>query len=155
MRKGLSTALDLCRRAGARLAVAGSSWDARLVGEIAQLCKERGADYQGAIWGTRKAELFARAKALLFPTALNEGFGLVMVEALMSGTPVICSNNGACPELISEDVGFVCSNESEYLEAIQKVSDISPQACRDKAMKEFHYLRMAAGYAREYEREIG
>jgi glycosyltransferase involved in cell wall biosynthesis len=76
-----------------------------------------------------------------------------MVEALMSGTPVICSNRGACPEIISPDVGFVCRSAEEYANAVEQIEAIQPHACRDKAMREYHYLRMAADYAIEYEKE--
>jgi glycosyltransferase involved in cell wall biosynthesis len=78
-----------------------------------------------------------------------------MIEALISGTPVICSDKGACPEIISPDVGFVCSNESDYVAAIAAIDSISPRACREKAMKDYHYLRMAADYVTEYQKEIG
>ena len=155
MNKGLDIALDIARQIGFKLVVAGSSWDKQLVRQIAELCRESGADYQGEIWGTRKAELFTKAKAVLFPTKWNEGFGLVMAEAMMSGTPVICSDSGACAELISPDVGFVCSSEADYFDAMSKLDTISPRACRERAMRDFHYLRMAADYVREYEREIG
>jgi glycosyltransferase involved in cell wall biosynthesis len=77
-----------------------------------------------------------------------------MVEALMSGTPVISSDRGACPEIISADVGFICKSDEEYERAIACASDISPAACRDKALREYHYLKMAAGYLSEYQKEI-
>ena len=77
-----------------------------------------------------------------------------MVEALMSGTPVICSDKGACPEIISADVGFVCKDENEYLAAIDNIGSITPQACRAKAMRDFHYLRMAGDYVTEYKRQM-
>src|SRR5205085_5150811 len=88
-----------------------------------------------------------------FPTRVNEAFGLGMAEALMSGTPVICSDKGACPEIISPDVGFVCRTDRDYLLALRNLAKISPQACREKAMREFHYRRMAADYVAEYEKE--
>jgi glycosyltransferase involved in cell wall biosynthesis len=104
--------------------------------------------------GRQKAELLAGARAFLFPTRVDEAFGLGMVEALMSGTPVICSDRGACPEIITRDVGFVCRYEPDYLNAIRRVGEIKPQTCRDKAMRNFHYLRMAKDYLGEYEKEI-
>jgi glycosyltransferase involved in cell wall biosynthesis len=154
MDKGLDIATALSRRMGFELVVAGAGTDASTVERVASFCKENGAKYVGEVYGTLKAELFAGAKALLFPTKVNEAFGLVMAEALMSGTPVICSSNGACPELISTDTGFVCANEDEYEYAIEHVGDISPRRCRDKAMSEYHYLRMAREYVSEYENEI-
>ena len=77
-----------------------------------------------------------------------------MVEALMSGTPVICSDRGACHEVITKDVGFICRYEPDYLNAIRRIGEISPRACREKAMRDFHYLRMAKDYIAEYENEI-
>ena len=84
----------------------------------------------------------------------NEAFGLVLVEALISGTPVICSDQGACPEIISSEVGFVCRNRTEYREAVDRLETISPSTCREKALREYHYLSMAADYVKEYEIEI-
>ena len=154
LKKGLLIALDLAQEAGIPLVVAGSSWKRELVAEIAGICRRSGARYVGEVYGVEKARLFAEAKALLFPTQWNESFGVVMAEALMSGTPVICSNHGACPELISPDVGFVCADEHDYSRALREIHRISPQACRAKAMRDFHYLRMAADYVREYEKTI-
>src|SRR5438093_13137299 len=113
------------------------------------MCRSVNATYVGEVKCREKAELLAGAKAFLFPTKVEEAFGLGMVEALMSGTPVICSDKGACPEIISPDVGFVCRDDSEYLAAIEHISDISPQACRDKAMRDYHYLKMTANYIAE------
>jgi glycosyltransferase involved in cell wall biosynthesis len=152
--KGLDTALALSRKMDFKLVVAGPCADNALAESVDETCAEASAAYLGNVSGERKARLFAGAKALLFPTKINEAFGLVMAEALISGTPVICSDKGACPELISQDVGFVCRDFKDYAAAVRKVENISPQVCRDKAMKEYHYLRMAADYVKEYEKEI-
>jgi glycosyltransferase involved in cell wall biosynthesis len=153
--KGLDVALSLSAELGFKLVVAGASRDAAIISRVAEMCRAGGAEYLGDVRGTRKAELYAGAKALLFPTRLNEAFGLVMVEALMSGTPVICSDSGACPEVVSPEVGFICRSREEYVEAVNRVGDISPRACREKALKEFHYVRMAADYVKQYELELG
>jgi len=154
MKKGLDIALSLAARHGLRLIVAGTGNNYKRIMRITALCREIGAEYVGDVRGQRKAELLAGAKAFLFPTRVNEAFGLGMVEALMSGTPVICSDKGACPEIITRDVGFVCRYEPDYVNAIKRVSSISPQDCRAKAMRDFHYLRMAQDYLAEYEKEI-
>jgi glycosyltransferase involved in cell wall biosynthesis len=152
--KGLEDALGAARETGIELVVAGTTRE-RAVGErIRELCGAAGARYLGDIRGGRKAELLAGARALLFPTRINEGFGLVMAEALMSGTPVIASDCGACPELIDPDVGFVCADADAFRAAIENLDSISPAECRAKAMREYHYRRMAAGYVREYQREL-
>ncbi len=154
MKKGLDVAISLAFRLRIKLVVAGTANNYKRIMRIAGLCRQIGAAYVGDVRGKRKAELLAGARAFLFPTRVDEAFGLGMAEALMSGTPVICSNKGACPEIISPDVGFVCRDDREYVSAIKRVTSISPQACREKAVREFHYLRMARDYVAEYEKEI-
>ena len=151
---GLDTVLSLSRRIGFKLVIAGTGKDYESINRVGEMCKEIGAKYVGDVKGREKAELLAGARVFLFPTKLDEAFGLGMVEALMSGTPVICSDRGACPEIISPDVGFVCTDQNDYVAAINRIADISPQACREKAMREFHYLRMATDYVAEYQKEI-
>jgi glycosyltransferase involved in cell wall biosynthesis len=154
VRKGLDVALSLSKRIGFRLVVAGTGRDYESINRVAGMCAEAGARYVGDVRGAEKAELLAGAKGFLFPTRVDEAFGLGMAEALMSGTPVVCSDRGACPEIISSDVGFVCSSEDDYVKAIDNIASISPVACRDKAMRQYHYMRMAADYVVEYQKEI-
>lgn len=152
--KGLDVALSLSVQLGFKLVVAGASTDQERINWVAELCRQAKADYVGDVRGSAKADLLAGARALLFPTKLDEAFGLGMVEALMSGTPVICSNLGACPEIVSAEVGFVCATPGDYIDAIGRIGEISSAACRARAMSEYHYLRMARDYVKEYEREI-
>ena len=152
--KGLDVVLSLSALLGFKLVVAGTGKDRESIENVAAMCRKVGADYVGDVRGGTKAELLAGARAFLFPTKLDEAFGLGMVEALMSGTPVICSDRGACPEIVSPNVGFVCHDEQDYVRAISEIGAISPHACRDKAMNKYHYLKMAADYSVEYEKEI-
>ena len=154
VKKGLDTVLSLSSQLGFKLIVAGTGPDYESINRTAEMCTKAGAKYVGDVRGREKAELLAGAKGFLFPTKVDEAFGLGMAEALMSGTPVICSDRGACPEVISPDVGFVCRNEDDYVAAINNLARISPRSCRDKAMREYHYLRMAADYVLEYQKEI-
>ena len=149
--KGFEIAVSAAQAAGVRLVVGGSSRDRELVARFSRTCAENGVEYAGEVWGARRATLLAGAKALLFPTQWNESFGLVMAEALMSGTPVISSDRGACPELITPEVGFVCQEFEDYTRAIRRAEEIAPSACREKAMRDFHYRRMAAEYVKKYE----
>lgn len=152
--KGLETALALSKAIGFELVVAGTGTTYEIINRVSEMCRRVNARYVGDVRGKEKAELLAGAKGLLFPTNVSEAFGLGMVEAMISGTPVICSDKGACPELISPDVGFVCSSEADYQSAINEIASVSSETCREKAIKEFHYLRMAAEYLAEYEKEI-
>lgn len=155
MDKGLDTALAVSQEAGIPLVVAGTAGEYDMIRRVEEMCRKAGATYVGDIRGQEKAKLLAHARALLFPTRLNEAFGLVIAEALMSGTPVICSNNGACPEIVSPEVGFICYEQRDYLEAINRLGTIDPEACRALAMRDYHYLRMTADYVNEYRAEAG
>ena len=152
--KGLDIALQLSKDLNFKLVVAGSSPDQEDVDQVEALCKKYGAIYIGDIRGEQKAELITRAKALISPSQFPETFGMTIVEALFSGTPVICSSNGAYGEIMSEKVGFVCENETDYHYAVACIDNIDPQDCRDYAIAHFHYLTMAEKYAGIYEEMI-
>ena len=83
----------------------------------------------------KKVELMRKAKALLFPSLMGEPFGLVAVEALACGTPVIAINDGAIPEIISDRAGFLCYSLDEMCKAVKKVEEIRPRDCRKQAEK--------------------
>jgi glycosyltransferase involved in cell wall biosynthesis len=152
--KGLDVALDLRRELGFDLVVAGTVRERAVGREIAAMCRDAGARYVGDVRGPAKSELLATARGLLFPTRLHEGCPLVVIEAMMSGTPVVASDRGACTELVTSDVGFVCGDRADYADAVGRLGEIDPGACRDRALRDFHYRRMAAGYVGEYEREL-
>lgn len=152
--KGLDVVLSLSERLGFKLVVAGTGESYERIANVQEMCRKVNARYVGDVRGKEKAELLAGAKAFLFPTKVDEAFGLGMVEALMSGTPVICSDKGACPEIITPDVGFICRDMDDYVAAVGRIADISARTCRDKAMKDYHYRRMSADYIVEYEKEI-
>ena len=153
-RKGFATAVALSKQLGFEIVFAGSAGSEERDAMLRAQAEGANARFVGEVFAERKAELLAGARALLFPTEFNEAFGLVIAEALMSGTPVISSDRGACPELLSPEVGFVCSTMDDYVRAFERLDTISNVACREKAMRDFHYLRMARDYVNEYELEI-
>ena len=155
LRKGIDIAFWLANQTATKLVVAGGSGYQPEMDLYAELCRSHGSEFVGIVNGRRKAELFAAARAVLFPTKMSEAFGLPVVEAMISGTPVIASDRGAMSELVDPAVGFVCSSESDYLDAVENLARIKPADCRRLALERFHYLDMARGYLREYEREIG
>lgn len=152
--KGLDIAFGITKLAGVELRVAGGGRDPAEAAELETSCRENGAVYLGMVHGERKAELFSEARALFFPTQMNEAFGLVVAEALMSGTPVIASDRGSMREMLPPAVGFVCANYYDYLYAVTNVGRIAPRDCRRWALEQFHYLGMARAYVKEYQREI-
>lgn len=152
--KNVRGAIRMAAKAGVPLKVSGGSrpWSAR-----AEVFLRRNMSWEGPVDGARKADLLARARALLFPVTWPEPFGLVMVEALLSGTPVIASNKGSVPELIPETVGAVLpdpgqtAGEARWVEFLaEKMRNYDPDACRQWAMSRFHYRAMAEAYETVY-----
>ena len=152
--KGIDIAFWIAKQTGIKLVVAGGTDNSSENDELGKLCRENDAEFVGLIYEQRKAEIFAAAKALLFPTQVIEAFGLPVAEALMSGTPVITSDRGAMREVLDPRGGFICAGESDYLDAVENLAQIKSADCRQLALSRFHYLDMAQKYVREYEREI-
>jgi glycosyltransferase involved in cell wall biosynthesis len=99
-----------------------------------------------------KRELYRKAKALLFPS-ISECFGLVAVEALSCGTPVICSRDGAFPEIVVDGkTGFLCGSLEEYERALRNVDMLSPEACVRDARQRFSRERAAREYLEIYKK---
>jgi len=152
--KGLCTALAVSKRTGVRLVVAGTGRSYAAIERISGLCRDTGVEYIGDIRGAAKAEWLAAAKGVILPTGTNEGCPLTLIEALMSGTPVIASTAGGIPEVVAPDTGFLCNDEDDYVRAVGRLREISPDRCRQYALERFHYLRMARDYVVEFEAEI-
>lgn len=111
--------------------------------------------FVGKVAGVQKAELFANAKALVFPISWEEPFGLVLIESLMSGTPVIATPRGAVPELIPPEVGALFTDDEEFPDAFERAMGCSPKDCREWAITRFSSSVCAANYLALYERVIG
>src|SRR5215207_1486855 len=94
-----------------------------------------------------KLQLLGNAHAMVFPIQWPEPFGLVMVEAMACGTPVIARPIGAATELIEHGhCGFLCDSEAAMVEAIDHVTDLDRNACRQQTIARFSSGRMAADY---------
>jgi glycosyltransferase involved in cell wall biosynthesis len=152
--KGIDLALDLSRRKGFRLIVAGTALDYETIRAVASLCAGAGADYRGDVRGRARAELLAGARAVLFPSRLNEGCPLVILQAMLSGTPVISSNCGGSVDIVTPETGFLCGRREQWDMAIDRAGEIAPRRCRQIGLERYHYRRMARDYLREYQREM-
>jgi glycosyltransferase involved in cell wall biosynthesis len=99
-----------------------------------------------------KNEFLGGARALLFPIDWPEPFGLVMVEAMACGTPVVAFNGGSVPEIIDEGhTGFIVSDLDDAVAAVDRVGDLSRWHCRDVFEQRFTATRMAHDYLELYE----
>jgi glycosyltransferase involved in cell wall biosynthesis len=157
--KGQDAAIAVSKRAGMPLVLAGKvdpGADTDFF-ERAVLPNVDGEHVQfvGEVSDERKRELVAGAAAMLFPVRWPEPFGLVMVEALACGTPVIATRWGSVPEVVRDGVtGFVVEDEDGMVSAVARIDDIDRSACRAEAEARFSPGVMADGYERVYERAI-
>ena len=142
--KGVDRAIALAKRMGFKLVIAGG-YKFTLSRKIRSI---------GMVGGREKAELLANARALLFPISWDEPFGLVLIEALCSGTPVIATPLGAVPEIVSPDTGFLCNNQAEMESAVDRIGEIAPLACRKRVLEHFTAEIMAGNYLKIYEQII-
>lgn len=110
-------------------------------------------EFIGEIGDEEKAELLGNAYALLFPIDWVEPFGLVMIEAMACGTPVIAFRRGSVPEIIDDGVtGFVVNDIDESLKALEQVKDLDRTRCRKVFENRFSTARMAKDYLNVYQR---
>src|SRR5437763_9839369 len=156
--KGVLRAVLAAREAGERLIVAlkiasedeERHWEQDVKPHLAP-----DTEVLGEITFEEKVGLLARAKAVLFPIDWDEPFGLVMTEAMACGTPVIATPRGSVPEvLVDGATGFVVSVEDyprEAAEALQRLKEIDPHACRRRVEERFSKEAMVAGYERAFE----
>jgi glycosyltransferase involved in cell wall biosynthesis len=139
-KKGVQTAMRVAKRCQRKLIVAGgvrrgspTTWFPwhPLIKPI------------GYVDGQHKRDVLSKASALLVPIRWEEPFGLTAIEAMVSGTPVIAFRRGAMPELIVDGVtGFLCDTEDEMVEAVSRLPNIAPQACRRHVIEKFSATAM-------------
>ena len=150
--KGCHIAINVAKATGHKLIIAGniSTLPEEKVyykTEIAPHIDGQQIQYIGTVNDVQKNELLGKAKALLFPIEWNEPFGIVMIEAMACGTPVIAFNAGSVDEVIEEGItGFKVYNKDEMITAVKKAGIISRAGCRLDAMNRFDISEIAKKY---------
>ncbi|MGI6456512.1 MAG: glycosyltransferase family 4 protein [bacterium] len=120
--------------------------------EIRHLLDDPLLEFVGEIGESEKQEFMGNALALLFPIDWPEPFGLVMIEAMSCGTPVIAYDNGSVPEVIDDGVtGFIVNSQEEAGAAVRKIDTISRAGCRERFEKRFSSRVMAENYLNLYQ----
>lgn len=139
-KKGVQTAIRVAKRCRRKLIVAGGR---RKGSPETWFPWHPLIDPIGYVDGQRKAEVLGRASALLVPIRWEEPFGLTVVEAMISGTPVIAFKLGAMPELIVDgETGFLCDTEDDMVNAVAELPRLSPNHCRQHAVEHFSATAM-------------
>jgi glycosyltransferase involved in cell wall biosynthesis len=148
--KRVDRAIELAEQAGLNLKIAGKidAVDKDYFNRhIKPLFSKRHVEFRGEIGEDEKGEFLGNAMVTLFPIDWPEPFGMVMIESLACGTPVIAFNNGSVPEVIDDGIsGFIVRNVDEALSALKKINTISRKTCRTTFEERFTTRRMAMEY---------
>jgi len=159
--KGLHHAIDACARAGVPLRAAGRPHppDAAYAAEVLEpRLRQPHVTAVGEVDHPRKLELLQQACALLFPIEWEEPFGLVMVESMLCGTPVVAFPRGAAAEVVDDGVtGFLVGSPTELAGAVRYLSRgrFDRVACRARAVERFGAEAMVGRYLELYARALG
>jgi glycosyltransferase involved in cell wall biosynthesis len=118
---------------------------------VRPLLGEAGAEYIGEIDEGQKSAFLGNAAALLFPIDWPEPFGLVVIEAMACGTPVIAWDHGSVPELIEDGVtGFIVRSEEEAVAAVARIDELDREVIRSTFERRFSATAMARNYLKLY-----
>jgi glycosyltransferase involved in cell wall biosynthesis len=156
--KGIDRAIEIARRTGHRLRVAAKidrvdrDYYTR---HIAAQLHQPHVEFLGEIGERDKQELLGGARALVFPINWPEPFGMVMVEAMACGTPVIAYRCGSVREVIDHGVtGLICDGIDQAVAAVGRIGELSRAACRAAFEQRFTAARMASDYTAIYHRIV-
>lgn len=154
--KGAHQAIRVAQKTGRKLVLAGNmpQWGeaaAYCRTEILPHCDGKLIEYVGPVDDAAKNQLLGQAACLLFPIEWDEPFGIVMVEALACGTPVIAFARGSVPEVVRDGcTGFHCQNLDDMVAAVGRVDQLSRLACRRDVEERFSDEVIVGRYERLY-----
>jgi len=154
--KGPVAAIEIARRSGLplRMAAKVDPLDEDYYEQEVKPQMGPDVDFVGEIEESAKPAFYAGARATIFPSDWPEPFGLVMIESLAAGTPVIALRRGSVPEVIEDGVtGFICDDVEGMVRATERIGEIDPEECRRHAAR-FSEEAMCRGYERVYERLV-
>lgn len=139
--KGVHHAIAVARKAHKPLLIAAKMWEPeerRYFTERIEPQLDDNVVYLGPVGGRRKLDLLGQAIALVNPIRWPEPFGLVMIEALACGTPVLAFNEGSVPEIVEHGrTGFVCTDEDDMAQRVGQLAEIDRLSCRKEVARRF------------------
>jgi len=152
--KGTASAIDMAVKLGLPLKIAGKVDlvdETYFAEEVKPRLNNKNIEFLGEVNEDEKIALYKRAIAVLYPITFAEPFGLVMAEALCSGTPVIALDKGSVREVISDgETGIVATTVDELLDRFNEIGQISNAACHQRAADLFSKERMTSDYEKVY-----
>ena len=153
--KGAHRAIQVARKAGRRLLMAAKMREpaeVRYFTEMVEPLLGSDAVYLGEVPHQHKLDLLAGASALLFPIRWNEPFGLVMLESMACGTPVLAFREGAAPEVVEHGrTGYLCDDEEDMVSGLEQLDRIARADCRGAVEGYFSTDRMVADHLALFE----
>ncbi len=156
--KRVDRAIEIARRAGMRLKIGAKVDDADreyFRHQIEPLLNQSHVDFIGEVGGAEKQALLSGARAMLFPIDWAEPFGLVMIEAMACGTPVIAWPRGSVPEIITDGLnGFIVDSIDDAVEAVHDLDGVSRGGVRAEFERRFTAERMGHDYLEVYARVV-
>lgn len=112
--------------------------------------------YIGELDNEQKKQWYRHARATLFPIQWREPFGLILIESMACGTPILAFNEGAVPEIVVDGkTGFVVDSLTDMIEAVDRIDGIDPRECRRHVQDRFSITRMANKYSELYQQIVG
>jgi len=156
--KRVDRAIEIALRAGWPLKIAAkidANDRAYYEREIEPLLAHPRVEYVGELCDSQKNAFLGDAVAVLFPIDWPEPFGLIMIEALACGTPVIAWPHGSVPEVLEDGVsGYLCTEIDEAVRAVERIGALDRRRCRAEFERRFTAERMARDYVAVYERML-
>jgi glycosyltransferase involved in cell wall biosynthesis len=156
--KGVDTAIKVAKKIGMPLKIGAfvDQGDKQYFDETIRPLLDDNVQFIGEVTDNeQKSKLLGEASAFLFPIRWHEPFGLVMVEAMACGTPVIAFNKGSVSEIIEDGkTGFIVENEDEMVQAVGKINTIDRAECRKQVLSKFTVDHMVDGYIDAYQKVV-
>jgi len=149
--KGIDIAIELARKIGIKLKIAGGPAKGEFFEKKIKPFLKGNIEYVGMLPFSKMSEFYGKAKAILYPLRWQEPFGLIFIEAMASGTPVIAFNRGSVPEIVKDKkTGFVVNNLEQMKRAIKDIDKIKREDCRKWVENNFTIETMSDCYEKTF-----